>query len=70
MVMVFILSQDYWLQIKEFQLELNFSKKELEERFEYQLTEKAERQLDFRNMGAKESKATRTLLSALARHFF
>lgn len=32
--MVFVLSQDYWLQIKEFQLELAFSKKKLEARFE------------------------------------
>lgn len=61
MVMVFVIGQDYWLQVKKMQFRLAFSKKEFEGKLEQSAHGKGRKQLDFRNMGTKESKATGTL---------
>lgn len=53
MVMVFVLSQDYWLPIKKFQLELAFSKKELEERFELPVYGKDRKAAGFQKHGSQ-----------------
>lgn len=61
------------MQAKEIQLELAFSKKESEGRFEQQPIKKAEKQPDLGNMGTKDPKGTTTfsppVLSASAAYF-
>lgn len=73
MVMVFVINQDYWWQVKKMQFKLAFSKKEFEGKLEQSAHGEGRKQLDFRNMVANESKATRTLspclLSASAGYF-
>lgn len=69
-VTIFTLSQDYWLQVKEIQLELAFCKKRNStEGLNNQPMEKR----GCRNMGPKEPRAARALsppLFSAAAHYF
>lgn len=70
---IFVLSLKYWLQIKEFQLELVFSKKEFEGRFELPTYGEGRKAAGFQEHRSQRLKATRThwqpLLSILTGHF-